>query len=73
MSVRRMHRLLEAAFRDMPTFRMGYDHHVKAWRKATQREVWIAYYSNPTFAANYDERRREQIASAPVLAWGAQA
>jgi hypothetical protein len=49
-------RLLDAAFYEGPTFRMGFDAHVRAWKRAKQREVWVRYHSRPDFAAAYDSR-----------------
>lgn len=48
--------LIAAAFADRPAFRMGFDAHVKDWRVAVGREVWIRYHGDADFAAAYDAR-----------------
>jgi hypothetical protein len=49
--------LIKAAYHEGPTFRMGFDHHVRAWRAHTRRRVWTAYHTVPQFAAAYDAAR----------------
>jgi hypothetical protein len=67
----RMARLLDAAFAyDAPTWRMGFDAHVKAWRKHISSECFAAYHASPAFAQAHDARIAEQRAQ-PMPDWRA--
>lgn len=48
--------LLDAVFRQPPTFRMGYDHHVHRWTKHIGRIALREYASNPDFRTAYHAR-----------------
>jgi hypothetical protein len=61
-------RLLTAAFANGPVFRMGFDAHVRTWRRHTQSEASFAYLSDPTFAAQCDARTAE-LRNLPMPAW----
>lgn len=63
MSVRRISdaRVIAAAFHQGPTFRMGFDQHVRAWRRVTDGQAWARYHRNPAFRAAYEARRAEVV------------
>lgn len=48
--------LLEANFTPRPVFRMGFDAHVRTWRRHMQRRVYVAYHTDSAFAAAIDAR-----------------
>lgn len=52
-------KLMAFAFLPRPVFRMGFDAHVKAWDKEMRRKLFVRYYSDEAFAAQYDARVRE--------------
>jgi len=56
--------LVEAALHEGPVWRMGFDHHVQAWKRHTRRNVWRAYHTMPDFAAVYDAVRAERFGAA---------
>ena len=63
--------LLQAAFHQPPTFRMGFDAHVKAWRAHVQRETVNAYYKVGDFARAFDaERTRRDRMAREAIGWG---
>lgn len=49
--------LLDANFHRVPTFRMGFDAHVRRWQKHTGLAALVAYDRNPAFRAAYEARR----------------
>lgn len=55
--------LLDFCFREPPTFRQGFDRHVKQWVKVRKRELWFTYHREPEFRAHYE---RELAARPPV-------
>jgi hypothetical protein len=63
-------RLLDAAFAyNPPIWRMGFDAHVRDWRRHISRECFARYYTSPGFAAEHDARLAEQR-NTPLPAWG---
>lgn len=61
--------IMAFAFRtDVPVFRMGYDHHVRAWKNAMCRETWIRYHTRREFRDSYDARQRA-MRELPLPAW----
>ena len=49
-------RLLDAIFHEGPIFRMGFDAHVRAWKRATANAGFLAFNSSPEFRAAYRAR-----------------
>lgn len=60
--------LLAAAFHEPPTFRMGFDSHVRAWRDHTRTAVFQTYHKVGDFARLYDAEaaRRRSIARVAI-------
>lgn len=52
-------KLLAFAFRDKPTFRMGFDRHVWQWDQCLRRLLWVRYWNDRVFKAAYDARVAE--------------
>lgn len=46
--------LIAFGFRRPPVFRMGFDDHVRQWVRAMRRRLWLAYHTDPAFAAEFD-------------------
>lgn len=49
-------RLLAFSFRERPVFRIRFDSHVRQWDRHMRRAVWVNYYTDPGFAAEYQRR-----------------
>ncbi len=48
--------ILASIFLEGPIFRMGFDAHVKAWKKATARDGFRLFNTDPAFRAEYHAR-----------------
>jgi hypothetical protein len=44
------------SFRERPVFRMRFDAHVRQWDRFMRRQVWRAFHTRPSFAAEYQRR-----------------
>lgn len=49
--------LIAAAFHESPTFRMGFDRHVRQWKDHIGQACFIRYQNDGEFRAAYDARR----------------
>ena len=70
-------RILAAAFRQGPLFSQRFNAHVKAWERHNNGMVWRMYWTDPSFARAYDERRdqgtRETADFMSSPPWGGKA
>lgn len=62
--------LLDAAFSPRPIWRMGFDAHVRDWRRHVSRECFLSYHTDSAFARAHDARR-DELRSMPLPPWKA--